>query len=81
MRWYNDSHRHSEIRYVTPAQRHAGLDGQILRQRHKILMQAKVRHPGRWSRGIRNCQPVGEVWLNPNKETPIAHGQKELEAA
>ncbi|MER1969146.1 hypothetical protein [Castellaniella sp. GW247-6E4] len=53
----------------------------ILRQRHQILTQAKARHPARWSRGVRNCQPIAEVWLNPERQTPIIHGQKELDAA
>src|SRR6202047_909603 len=30
VRWYNHEHRHSAIRFVTPAQRHANLDQDIL---------------------------------------------------
>ena len=30
VQWYNHEHRHSGIRYVTPAQRHAGEDHPIL---------------------------------------------------
>ena len=30
VRWYNVDHRHSGIRYVSPAQRHAGNDHEIL---------------------------------------------------
>jgi putative transposase len=30
MRWYNNEHRHSRIRFVTPAERHRGLDRQVL---------------------------------------------------
>ncbi|WP_169465840.1 hypothetical protein [Massilia polaris] len=26
VRWYNEEHRHSAIKFVTPAQRHAGLE-------------------------------------------------------
>lgn len=33
--------RSGEIRYVTPAQRPAGLDGEILRQRRRILSQVR----------------------------------------
>jgi hypothetical protein len=29
--WYNNVHRHSAIRFVTPAQRHEGLDETLLR--------------------------------------------------
>ena len=31
VRWYNVEHRHSGIRYVSPAQRHAGLLVQLAR--------------------------------------------------
>ncbi len=79
--WYNDVHRHSEIRYVTPAQRHGGLDKAILGQRHQIYQQAKAKHPARCSRQTRNWQPVGSVWLNPDKETVITHVKNILEAA
>lgn len=36
VRGYNGEHRHSGIRYVTPAQRHAGEDVAILAARHQI---------------------------------------------
>jgi len=31
--WYNHDHRHSGLRYVSPAQRHAGQDREILAAR------------------------------------------------
>ena len=65
--WYNFKHRHSAIQFVTPAQRHAGLDTAILAQRQTLYQAAKARHPERWSRQTRNWQPVQEVYLNPNK--------------
>lgn len=65
--WYNFEHRHSAIQFVTPAQRHAGLDTAILAQRHALYQAAKARHPERWSRQTRNWQPVQAVYLNPNK--------------
>jgi putative transposase len=68
MQWYNHEHCHSGIRFVTPAQRHAGLDGEILANRKKVYEQAKSRNPCRWSGNTRNWTPVGEVALNPEKE-------------
>jgi len=65
--WYNHEHRHSAIQFVTPVQRHAGLDTAILAKRHAIYQVAKARHPERWSRQTRNWQPVQVVYLNPNK--------------
>ena len=32
--WYNNEHRHSGINYVTPSQRHMGLDQEVLRKRN-----------------------------------------------
>ncbi len=66
--WYNTEHRHSGIRFVTPAQRHAGLDRQILANRTAVFEAAKQAHPARWrSRAVRNWTRVDTVWLNPEK--------------
>ena len=39
--WYNNEHRHSGINYVTPSQRHMGLDQEILRKRKEVYEKAK----------------------------------------
>src|SRR5690554_2103215 len=78
---YNNIQRHSEIRYVTPAQRHAGQDRAILARRHALYQVARAQHPARWSGNTRNWQPIGSVWLNPEKEISIAHDQRVLEVA
>jgi putative transposase len=62
--WYNGEHLHSAIRYVTPDDRHAGRDAAVLAQRREVYRQAKTRTPRRWSRDIRNWNPVGDVALN-----------------
>jgi len=49
VRWYNFDHRHSGIRYVSPAQRHAGDDHAILAARHALYLQARELNPARWS--------------------------------
>ena len=67
--WYNHEHRHSGIRYVTPAQRHEGLDKTVLAARAQVYAAARRKHPARWTTGTRNWTPVGEVWLNPEKAT------------
>lgn len=67
--WYNEVHRHSGIRYVTPGQRHRGEDVDILEKRNEIYSAAKERNPQRWSGDTRNWSPVDEVWLNPEKST------------
>ncbi len=65
--WYNDEHRHSTIRFVTPSQRHSGLDIEILARRKQVYEMAKARHPERWSRQTRNWDPISTVYLNPDK--------------
>ena len=65
--WYNHEHRHSAIRFVTPAQRHEGLDEGLLNNRQAVYEAARVRNPKRWSGGVRNWQRIQEVHLNPDK--------------
>ncbi|MDO8863776.1 integrase core domain-containing protein [Haliea sp. E1-2-M8] len=62
--WYNNEHRHSAIKYVTPAQRHAGLDTELLQQRQAVYEAAKVAHLQRWSGPTRNWERTDDVWLN-----------------
>jgi hypothetical protein len=65
------AHRHSSIRYVTPAQRHAGEDHQILAARHAVYLRAKEQNPARWSGATRNWNPIGPVTLNPERDSVI----------
>ena len=72
VQWYNIDHRHSGIQYVSPAQRHAGLDVQILKARHELYTQARARNPARWSRHTRNWAPIAAVTLNPERESIVS---------
>jgi putative transposase len=65
--WYNNEHLHSAIKFVTPAQRHAGEDITILINRKRVYQKAKIKHPERWSGDIRNWDYIDEVNLNPEK--------------
>ncbi len=65
--WYDQVHRHSSLKFVTPAQRHCGEDGAILEQRHALYESAKARHPERWSGPSRNWELEKTVYLNPGK--------------
>lgn len=67
VRWYNTEHRHSAIRFVTPDARHRGEDRTLLRTRHELYQAARARNPARWSGNTRNWDPVGSVWLNPER--------------
>jgi len=68
VRWYNTEHRHSAIRFVTPDQRHFGRDRKVLEARRRVYQAARNRHPERWSRGIRDWNPIEEVYLNPMRD-------------
>ena len=69
--WYNVDHRHSGIRYVSPAQRHAGDDHAILAARHALYRRARELNPARWSGNTRNWSPIGAVTLNPERDAVI----------
>ena len=71
VQWYNHEHRHSGIRYVTPAQRHAGQDGRVLAARHAVYQDARKRNPQRWSGRTRNWTLVGVVTLNPERDAVV----------
>ncbi len=66
--WYNNDHKHSKLNSVTPAQRHNGEDKAILAKRKRVLEEKKAANPLRWSKEVRNCDPVGPVTLNPDEE-------------
>ena len=75
--WYNHEHRHSAIRFVTPAERHAGIDGALLDKRTGLYEAAKKRHPERWSGVTRNWQAISTVYLNPDQHADEKSGGKE----
>jgi len=65
IRWYSTEHRHSRIRSVTPAERHRGLDAEILVRRHMLYQRARSAHPERWPGVTRNWEAIEPVALNP----------------
>ena len=71
VRWYNHDHRHSGIRYVSPAQRHAGDDHAILAARHELYTRAREINPARWSGRTRDWSPIGAVTLNPERDSIV----------
>lgn len=75
--WYNHEHRHSAISFVTPAQRHADLDGALLRERISVYEAARAKHPERWSGATRNWQRQAVVHLNPDEHSIKKTSQKE----
>ncbi len=69
VRWYNNEHRHSAIRYVTPNQRHRGQDSDVLRQRKAVYKAARQRNPERWSGDTRNWNPGDRSLVKSTERT------------
>lgn len=78
--WYNHEHRHSGIRYVSPAQRHAGEDKAILESRHGLYQEARERNPARWSGKTRNWEHIAVVTLNPERSEVATPDSRPLAA-
>jgi putative transposase len=76
--WYNTEHHHSAIRFVTPNARHAGQERGLLDGRARLYAQARAANPTRWSRQTRDWSPIGDVCLNPERDT---HADKIRDAA
>jgi transposase InsO family protein len=70
VQWYNTEHLHSEIRFVTPDDRHYGREQAILNKRKEVYAQARQKNPNRWTGQTRNWEPVEIVRLNPEKKGP-----------
>ena len=69
VQWYNYTHRHSGINFLTPHQRHSGQCEEILSNRHRLYESAREKHPERWSGKTRDWSLDNEVWLNPEKSS------------
>lgn len=78
-RWYNHEHKHRNLKFVSPAERHQGKDAVIFARRIAVYEAARAKHPERWSRQIRNWSLPNEVWLNRPAE--CAHPGAQREAA
>lgn len=68
--WYNSTHLHSALRFVTPAARHAGLDADLLARRHAVYVAAKRsnRRAGRAARAIGHASAPSASILQPLPE-------------
>ena len=64
VRWYNHEHKHRNLKFVSPAERHAGVDSTIFQHRIAVYEKARTKNPERWSRNTRNWSLPDEVWLN-----------------
>jgi putative transposase len=85
VRWYNNDHLHSTLKFVTPNHRHTGIDKAILANRHQVYQKAKTINPERWTGQTRNWSLPDTVTLNPNRKNkqndPAASNDAELTPA
>ena len=75
--WYNTTHRHRAIRFVTPDERHTGRDKAILAMRHRVYRLAREKNPERWSGKTRCWEPVETVTLNPKRTKTESRRQEQ----
>jgi len=69
--WYNTKHLHSGIRFVTPDDRHFGREKALLNSRRELYEKARQQNPNRWSKNVRNWEPVETVFLNPEPTAEV----------
>jgi putative transposase len=69
--WYNNQHLHSALKFVTPQQRHSGVDDEIRVKRDHVYKHAKNLRPERWASNTRNWDIADTVTLNPEKKDKI----------
>ena len=82
--WYNTQHLHSGLKFVTPEQRHTGMDKIILEKRSQVYRMAKQQQPECWSRHTRDWTLPESVTLNPDRKANLKSRDKRariLEAA
>lgn len=71
VKWYNHEHLHSGINFLSPYQRHFGLDKEIMQIRIKTYEEARLKHPEIWSKKIRDWSLPEYVTLNPMSDVEI----------
>lgn len=80
--WYNNNHRHSGIKFLTPNQRHSADHGlSILAKRDMVYKAAKLKNPKRWSGKTRDWSIENQVCLNPEKASSVDKYLEEKEAS
>ena len=66
VKFYNHSHKHRALNFVTPEQKHSGQDIEILKNRKLVLEEKKSMNSKRWiNNKTRNCDPTTQTNLHP----------------
>lgn len=69
--WYNYTHYHSGLNFMTANDRHLGKGTKIMKKRKQVYAQARAQHPERWSKNTRNWTLPEKVALNPVKQEEL----------
>ncbi|MFM9086586.1 MAG: IS3 family transposase [Cyanobium sp.] len=72
--WYNNEHRHSGIKYVTPSQRHHGKAQEICNRRQQTYEQARELNPLRWRRDPRDWSQPEKVKIHHPQQPRVVSG-------
>lgn len=76
---YNHEHKHSSLKFVTPAQKHSGQDIEILDARKLTYQNARARNPLRWiNQKTRDWSPVTATALTPVDDRVIERHIKKI---
>lgn len=68
---YNTKHSHSGLHFITPKQLRTGKYTKIVKQRNKVMTDAKKANPHRWSCPVKQLPEKHVVYLNPTADTRI----------
>lgn len=80
VQWYNDDHKHSSLKFITPEQRHSGECAKIMNKRHIVYLKAKQRLPARWAGNTRNWKLPSVITLNANRKADQVQNNEKLMA-
>jgi hypothetical protein len=64
VKWYNFSHLHSALGFVTPESMHTGKAEEILANRREVYRKAREANPERWSGQTRSWSAPTMSFLN-----------------
>lgn len=67
--WYNTIHRHSGINYFTPQQMRTGQYISLVKVRNQTMNNARLLHPERWVKKVKQWVINHTVFLNPSQES------------
>lgn len=69
--FYNTSHSHSGLNFITPMQMRNGDYKEIAIKRNETMKKAYKRNPLRWSKNVKMLPKEHVVYLNPTSETRV----------